>query len=78
MMLNDPDVRVIVFRSAIPGYFMPHYNVGEIVQGMGGLSPISAIDDNILMSLLEEFRTGNKVTIAVIEGRAGGGGAETT
>lgn len=25
MMLADPDVRVIVFRSAIPGYFMPHY-----------------------------------------------------
>lgn len=78
MMLTDPEIRVVIFRSAIPGYFMPHYNVGEIVQGMGGLSPISAIEDNILMSLLEEFRTGGKVTIAVIEGRAGGGGAETT
>ena len=66
------------FARSVLDIRLSYSAVHEIVAGMGGLSPISAIEDNILMALIEEFRTGGKVTMAVIEGRAGGGGAEFT
>lgn len=72
----DDAVRVVVLGSARPGYFIAHFDVGQIlrfpVEAPAGppreLSPFHR--------LCETLRTMPKATIAVIEGRAGGGGSE--
>jgi enoyl-CoA hydratase/carnithine racemase len=74
----DDSVRVIVFESADPDFFIPHYNVEEILEmtktfpevpeKSGTLGPFNL--------LFEKYRTMPKVTIAKIEGRVGGGGSE--
>ncbi len=71
----DSDVRVVVLDSANPEFFIAHADVGLILQlprepqpAPTELPPFTAIVDR--------FRTMSKVTIAVIEGRARGGGSE--
>ena len=73
----DDSVRVVVLASANPGWFIAHFDVAQILRmpadapppaGPDGLSPFHR--------LCEAFRTMPKATIAVIEGRVGGGGSE--
>jgi enoyl-CoA hydratase/carnithine racemase len=71
---DDDDIRVVVFGSADPDYFIAHYDVQVLLSRppatgrAGTLKPFHA--------LLERYRTLPKVTIARIEGRARGGGSE--
>jgi enoyl-CoA hydratase/carnithine racemase len=69
------DVRVVVVDSANPEFFIAHADVGLILQ-----LPQEALDAPTEMPLftamVDRFRTMPKVTIAVIEGRARGGGSE--
>jgi enoyl-CoA hydratase/carnithine racemase len=72
---GDDDVRVMVLRSANPDFFLAHFDVSAILQlptaGEAERSP-----DNAYHQMCERYRTMEKVTIAQIEGRVGGGGSE--
>jgi enoyl-CoA hydratase/carnithine racemase len=67
---SDDAVRVIVFESADPEYFLAHYDVQEVQPGKAETITSS------FQQLGERYRTSPKVTIACIEGRARGGGSE--
>lgn len=70
----DDTVRVVVLRSATPGFFIAHFDVTLIQRLPTGLPAPEVLND--FHAMCEAFRTMPKATIAVIEGRAGGGGSE--
>ena len=74
---SDDRVRVIVFQSANPDYFIAHADVNLFV-GRSPVAPARSPDLNWIHSLGERLRTLPKVTIAKVEGRARGGGSEFT
>ncbi|WP_255945877.1 enoyl-CoA hydratase/isomerase family protein [Streptomyces odontomachi] len=71
---SDENVRVAVFDSADPAYFIAHYDVQALLdrpattRRAGTLKPFHR--------LMETYRTLPTVTIARIRGRARGGGSE--
>lgn len=74
----DDDLMVFVLRSANPDFFIAHFDVSAIitfpVEGepqRGGKNISSEYH-----AMCERYRLMNKVTIAQIEGRVGGGGSE--
>ena len=71
---DEPDARVVVLRSAVPGFFVAHFDVSLIQRIPPGLPAPSELND--FHAMCETFRTMPKATVAVIEGRAGGGGSE--
>lgn len=72
---DDNGVRVLVLKSANPDFFLAHFDVGALLQlpieGEARRSP-----DNVFHQMCERYRTMEKVTIAQLEGRVGGGGNE--
>ena len=70
----DPDVRCVVLSSAVPGFFIAHFDVSVILQMPHDMPVPKQLHDFDIMC--ENFRTMPKATIAVIEGRCGGGGNE--
>ena len=73
---NDPTLSVVVMKSADPDFFLAHFDVETILS-----FPIDAPAEknqelNDFHVMCERFRTMDKVTIAQIEGRVGGGGSE--
>ena len=72
----DPDLTVVVLRSANPEFFLAHFDVEAILRfptdGDAHYNP----ELNDYHQMCERFRTMDKVTIAQIEGRVGGGGSE--
>jgi enoyl-CoA hydratase/carnithine racemase len=70
----DDEARVVVLRSANPEFFIAHFDVELILQIPSGLPTPTELHAFHLMC--ERFRTMPKATIAVIEGRVGGGGSE--
>ena len=71
----DDEVRVIVFESADPEFFIAHVDVNLIQQlPTSNLQKPSSL--SFFHEMLETFRTMPKVTIGKIEGRARGGGSE--
>jgi enoyl-CoA hydratase/carnithine racemase len=71
----DPAVRVVVFDSANPEFFIAHADVGDIQQMSAGL-PAQPTAINGFQAMLERYRTMPKASIARIEGRCRGGGSE--
>jgi len=71
----DDNVRVIVFDSADPDFFLAHYDVGELNQLPDEVPPKST-ELHEFNKINEAFRTMPKVSIAKIEGIARGGGSE--
>jgi enoyl-CoA hydratase/carnithine racemase len=73
----DPDALVFVMKSADPDFFLAHFDVGAILDFPID-RPASRADSerNDYHAMCERFRTMDKVTIAQIEGRVGGGGSE--
>ena len=69
----DDDVRVVVLCSANPGWFIAHFDVSLILRFPARPAPTVLSDFHLMC---ERFRTMPKATIAVIEGRVGGGGSE--
>lgn len=72
----DPDLTVVVVRSADPDFFLAHFDVEAL---LGFPTDGEAVRDpelNDYHRMCERFRTMDKVTIAQIEGRVGGGGSE--
>lgn len=71
---DDPQVQVLILRSSTPGYFACHFDVNEILafdkrqESSHDLKPYHAF--------CERLRTMSTISIAVVEGRIGGGAAE--
>jgi enoyl-CoA hydratase/carnithine racemase len=72
----DPDLTVVVLRSADPDFFLAHFDVSAILQFPTDAVPERDAELNEYHRMCERFRTMDKVTIAQIEGRVGGGGSE--
>lgn len=72
----DPDLSVVVFKSADADFFLAHFDVQAIL-AMPVHGPAERDAElNPFHQLCERLRTMDKVTIAQIEGRVGGGGSE--
>jgi enoyl-CoA hydratase/carnithine racemase len=73
----DPDLLVVVLKSTNPDFFIAHFDVGAILQFPIDQPP--RYEDYAMAfyhDMCERFRLMNKITIAQIEGRVGGGGSE--
>ena len=72
---EDPAVKVIVFQSADPDFFIAHADVA-LIQQLPSEPPPRSEQLGFFHAMVDRFRTMSKVTIAKIEGRARGGGSE--
>jgi enoyl-CoA hydratase/carnithine racemase len=70
----DDAVRVVVFRSADPDFFIAHADV-KLIQRLPTDAP-PATAPSLFHQIVERFRRMPKATIAVIEGVCRGGGSE--
>jgi enoyl-CoA hydratase/carnithine racemase len=70
----DDAVRVVVLRSANPEFFIAHFDVSLIMMLPRDLPRPDT--PNEFLQMCETLRTMPKPTIAMIEGRVGGGGSE--
>jgi enoyl-CoA hydratase/carnithine racemase len=71
----DDAVRVVVFDSANPDFFIAHADVNLILQ-LPAVAPPKTDYLGFFHAMVDRFRTMPKVSIAKIEGRARGGGSE--
>ncbi|MGW1729084.1 enoyl-CoA hydratase/isomerase family protein [Streptomyces sp. NPDC002306] len=72
----DGGARVVVFRSADPDFFIPHVDVRRIAEYTAAAATSGGPDDVSLGALYRRLSEARPVTIAVLEGRARGAGAE--
>ena len=72
---RDDAVRVAVFQSANPDFFIAHADV-ELIQRLPAQPPPKSDKLGYFHTMVDRFRTMPKVTIAKREGRARGGGSE--
>lgn len=70
----DDEVRVVILSSANPDFFIAHFDVEAILTFPTDQPPSTSL--NAYHVMCEQLRTMPKATIAVIEGRVGGGGSE--
>ena len=73
---NDDSLSVVLFKSANPDFFIAHFDVEAILQFPIDDEPRREAELNPFHQMCERVRTMDKVTIAQIEGRVGGGGSE--
>lgn len=73
-LASDRSVRAVVFRSANPEWFLAHFDV-EAIQQFPREQPVPT-EIGPYDVMCETLRTMPKPTVAVIEGRVGGGGSE--
>lgn len=72
----DDGITVVVMKSADPDFFLAHFDV-EAILGFPTEEPARRSPElNDYHLMCERFRTMDKLTIAQIEGRVGGGGSE--
>lgn len=72
----DPNLTVVVLKSANPDFFLAHFDVSTILSFPTDQPAERDGELNAYHVMCERFRTMDKVTIAQIEGRVGGGGSE--
>ena len=71
----DPDVRVLLFRSADPDFFLMHGDVEAILQmPTGQYAPQT--EPNVAAATFERLTSGRLLTIGLLDGAARGGGCE--
>jgi enoyl-CoA hydratase/carnithine racemase len=70
----DDTVRVVVFSSADPDFFLMHGDVAMILAAPSPSAPVTA--PNVAAATFDRLRSSRAVTIAAIDGAARGGGAE--
>jgi enoyl-CoA hydratase/carnithine racemase len=75
-LADDPDLTVVVMKSADPDFFLAHFDVEAILMFPTDTPAERSEQLNDFHAMCERFRTMDKVTIAQIEGRVGGGGNE--
>ncbi|MHA2283195.1 MAG: enoyl-CoA hydratase/isomerase family protein [Promethearchaeota archaeon] len=73
---NDDNVRVIVFDSADPDFFIAHFDVQGLVVMPDEAAPKKESLENTVHMINETYRTMPKVSIAKVEGIVRGGGFE--
>lgn len=73
-LAKDDNVRVVVFSSNVPDFFIAHFDVEAIWRFPLDQPPPTEL--NAFHAMCETLRTMPKATIAVVEGRVGGGGSE--
>lgn len=73
---DNNQLTVVVFKSADPDFFIAHYDVSNILEFPTEGDAERSTELNDFHVMCERLRTMNKVTIAQIEGRVGGGGSE--
>lgn len=71
----DPSALVFILKSADPDFFLAHFDVGVLIAMADAPQPPTD-DANAYHAMCHRFASMDKVTIAQIEGRVGGGGAE--
>lgn len=71
----DPTALVFVLKSADPDFFLAHFDVALLI-AMANAPSAPTGDVNTYHEMCARFQRMDKVTIAQIEGRVGGGGAE--
>jgi enoyl-CoA hydratase/carnithine racemase len=67
-------VRVVIFQSAVPGFFLAHLDLGLIQALVDDPDPGPALE--IFQGLVARYSQLDQVTIAKVSGRVGGGGNE--
>jgi enoyl-CoA hydratase/carnithine racemase len=72
---KDDAVRVVVFQSADPDFFIAHADV-ELIQTLPETAPPKPTKLGFFHEMVDRMRTMPKATIAKIEGIARGGGSE--
>ncbi len=72
----DPELTVVVVKSADPDFFLAHFDVTAILERPTDFEPQRDAQLKPFHALCERFRRMNKIIIGQIEGRVGGGGAE--
>jgi enoyl-CoA hydratase/carnithine racemase len=72
---TDDSIRVIVFSSADPDFFIAHADV-SLIQQLPDNAPPRPTQLGFFHAMVDRFRTMPKVSIAKIEGRTRGGGSE--
>jgi len=73
---SDPELSVVLFKSADPDFFIAHFDVELILTFPIDQPAQRETELNDFHKVCERLRTMDKVTIAQIEGRIGGGGSE--
>ena len=73
---KDDEVRVVVLRSANPEFFIAHFDVTAILEFPTNGEAVEEPELGGFDRMCEAYRTMDKVTIAELRGRVGGGGAE--
>jgi enoyl-CoA hydratase/carnithine racemase len=71
---SDPKTRAVIMQSATPGFFIAHFDVSLILTFP--TDRVHGHEAGAFTRVCELYRTMPKLTIAVIEGRVGGGGSE--
>lgn len=72
---DDPQVRVLVFQSADPDFFIAHADVEWILR-FPDVSAQAATQPNPFVQLMERVRGMPKISIGMLAGIARGGGSE--
>ena len=67
-------VRVVIFQSTIPDFFLAHLDLGLIQAIVDDPEPDVALES--FQGLVARYRALDQVTIAKVAGRVGGGGSE--
>jgi enoyl-CoA hydratase/carnithine racemase len=67
-------VRVVIFQSAVPGFFLAHLDLGLIQAIVDDPEPDVALES--FQGLVARYGQLDQVTIAKVAGRVGGGGSE--
>lgn len=77
-LADDSSVRVIVFSSADPEFFLAHVDmrIGEELDVLQELAASAPTDVNVFQAVGELIRHQPQVTIVKLAGKARGGGAE--
>jgi enoyl-CoA hydratase/carnithine racemase len=73
---DDRTLAVVVLQSDDPDFFLAHFDVEAILAFPTDGEPARQPELSEYHRMCERFRTMDKVTIACIEGRVGGGGSE--
>ncbi len=73
---QDSNLSVAVLKSADPDFFLAHFDVETILRFPVEDAAQRSPEPNPFHVMCERFRTMDKITIAQIEGRVGGGGSE--
>lgn len=72
----DPDLSVVVLKSANSDFFIAHFDVELILEFPADGEAKREQELNPFHQMCERFRTMDKLVIVQLEGRVGGGGSE--